>query len=113
MIYTVRALEREEIQTVFLTSEDNPAGGAPTMLEPLPEADAIVSTGYFHSLLIDELRDELPPVERVIGNPVKDYSRSPVGSIIETPGVPTRDATFAPSRFDDHYGWTHLSVFAY
>lgn len=113
VIYTVRALEREGIKTVFLTSEDNPAGGAPTMLEPLPEADAIVSTGYFHSMLIPELEASLPGVERVIGNPIKEYGRSQVGSIVRTSGVPTTDPSFAPSRFDDHYGFTKLSVFAY
>ena len=113
VIYTVRALEQEGIKTVFLTSEDNPAGGAPTMLEPLPEADAIVSTGYFHSILIDELQEKLPPVDRVIGNPTRQYSRSEVGSIAHTPDVPANEATFAPSRFDDHYGFTRLSTFAY
>lgn len=113
VIYTVRALEREGIKTVFLTSEDNPAGGAPTMLEPLPEADAIVSTGYFHSILLEELKEKLPAVDRVIGNPVKIYGRSPVGSIVQTPGVAASDASFAPHRFDDHYGWTGLSTFAY
>ena len=113
VIYTVRALEREGIKTVFLTSEDNPEGGAPTLLEPVPEADAIVSTGYFHSILIPELREKLPGVERVIGNPIKEYGRSEVGSIERTPGALTKDPTFAPSRFDDHYGFTRLSVFAY
>lgn len=113
VIYTVRSLEHEGIKTVFLTSEDNPAGGAPTMLEPLPEADAIVSTGYFHSMLIPELEDKLPGVERVIGNPVKEYGRSEVGSIAHTPNDNAADPSYAPSRFDDHYGFTKLSVFAY
>ena len=113
VIYTVRAMERLGIKTVFLTSEDNPKGGVSTMLVPIPEADAIVSTGYFHSVLVDELENELPGVERVIGNPLKEYGRSPVGSIMATPGAPTKEPVFAPSRFDDHYGFTRLSVFAY
>jgi len=33
-----QACERAGIKTVFLTSEDDPTGGAPTMLEPVPEA---------------------------------------------------------------------------
>ena len=44
VIRTVQACERVGIKTVFLTSEDDPTGSAPTMLEPVPEADAIVST---------------------------------------------------------------------
>jgi len=79
----------------------------------LPEADAIVSTGYFHSILLEELKEQLPAVDRVIGNPVKIYGRSPVGSIVETPDTSASDPTFAPHRFDDHYGWTRLSTFAY
>jgi glycine reductase complex component B subunit alpha and beta len=113
VIYTVRALEQLGIKTVFLTSEDNPVGGVSTMLVPIPEADAIVSTGYFHSMLIDELKEKLPGVDRVIGNPDKNFGRSPVGSTIETPGERASDPTFAPSRFDDHYGFTRLSTFAY
>ena len=50
---------------MFLTSEDDPTGGAPTLLEPLTEADAIVSTGFFKASLLGI--DALPPMERVIG----------------------------------------------
>jgi glycine reductase len=47
VIRTIQACERLGIKTVFLTSEDDATDGAPTMLEPLPEADAIVSTSFF------------------------------------------------------------------
>ena len=47
VIRTIQACERLGIRTVFLTSEDDATDGAPTMLEPLPEADAIVSTSFF------------------------------------------------------------------
>jgi glycine reductase len=105
VIHTVRACERLGIQTVFLTSEDTPAGGAPTMLEPLPEADAIVSTGFFNASLL-ELGD-LPPVERVIGLPTRI-----VGETREQ-AVPVAGPLASPWRHDDHYGFGHLSAFAY
>ena len=47
VVRTIQACERLGIKTVFLTSEDDATDGAPTMLEPLPEADAIVSTSFF------------------------------------------------------------------
>lgn len=113
VIYTVRALERLGIKTVFVTGEDSPEGGVSTMLLPVPEADAIVSTGYNSSLQTDELVEPLPAVERVIGSPVKQYGRSPEGSIMDTPGVKTSDPQEAPWRYDDHYGFNRKSIFAY
>ena len=44
------------IKTVFLTSEDDATDGAPTMLEPLPEADAIVSTSFFKNVTLGRAR---------------------------------------------------------
>src|SRR5262249_41171100 len=44
---SIQACERLGIKTVFLTSEDDATDGAPTMLEPLPDADAIVNTSFF------------------------------------------------------------------
>ena len=54
---------------MFLTSEDDATDGAPTMLEPLPEADAIVSTGFFKNTTLGV--PDAPAVERVIGLPYK------------------------------------------
>ena len=47
VVRTIQACEQLGIKTVFLTSEDDATDAAPTMLEPLPEADAIVSTSFF------------------------------------------------------------------
>ena len=47
VVRTVQACEQQGIKTVFLTSEDDATNAAPTMLEPLPEGDAIVSTSFF------------------------------------------------------------------
>ena len=52
VVRTIQACERLGIKTVFLTSEDDATDGAPTMLEPLPEADAIVSTGFFKNVTL-------------------------------------------------------------
>jgi glycine reductase len=111
VIYAVRECEREGIKTVFMTSEDSPEGGAPTMLLPLPEADAIVSTGYFHGRLLGI--DKFPAVERVIGDPDKRIVRSPEGTLVVDEVHPTAGPLAPPWRYDDHYGFNRLSVYAY
>jgi hypothetical protein len=46
VIRTIEACEKAGIDTVFLTPEESPVSGGPPLLEPLPEADAIVTTGF-------------------------------------------------------------------
>jgi glycine reductase len=111
VIGTVRECEREGLRTVLITSEDNPEGGAATLLQPLPEADAIVSTGYFTSALLE--LGQLPPMERVIGSPVRRVWRQS-GAIVESDtGQPTAGPLDPPWRYDDHYGFNRHSIFAY
>jgi glycine reductase len=105
VIRTLQACERSGIKTVFLTSEDDPTGSAPTMLEPVPEADAIVSTSFFRADLLG--LDPLPPVDRVIGNPQKISGR------LRDHYVPTAGPLPTPWRFDDHYGFSKLSSVEY
>jgi glycine reductase len=62
-IRTVRACERAGIKTVFMTMEDDATGGAPTLLEPHAEADAIVSV-YMPPFQ----PSTLPGVQRMIGS---------------------------------------------
>src|ERR671923_2438100 len=73
VIRTIQACERLGIKTVFLTSEDDATGGAPTMLEPLREADAIVSTSFFKNVTLGV--PPAPAVARVIGLPTKKILR--------------------------------------
>ena len=101
VIRTIQACERLGIKTVFLTSEDDATGGAPTMLEPLPEADAIVSTSFFKTRTLEV--PELPAVERVIGHQTK-----PIGPLRDQL-VPTAGPLPPPPRYDDHYGFNRLS----
>jgi glycine reductase len=101
VIRTIQACERLGIQTVFLTSEDDATGGAPTMLEPLPEANAIVSTGFFKTRTLEV--PELPPMQRVIGHQTKL-----IGALRDQ-AVPTAGPLPAPPRYDDHYGFNRLS----
>jgi Glycine/sarcosine/betaine reductase component B subunits len=106
---SIQACERRGIKTVFLTSEDDATEGAPTMLEPLPEADAIVSTGFFKNSTLRV--PDAPPVDRVIGLPHKMVAgdqRTNIGG-----GRDRRVATAGPLppawRYDDHYGFRSLS----
>ena len=101
VIRTIQACERLGIKTVFLTSEDDATGGAPTMLEPLREADAIVSTSFFKTRTLEV--PELPAVQRVIGHQTKL-----IGPLRDQP-VPTAGPLPSPPRYDDHYGFNRLS----
>ncbi len=105
VIRAIQACEHLGIRTVFLTSEDDATGGAPTMLEPLMEADAIVSTSFFKTATLG--LEPLPPVERVIGNPTKAIG--PLRDQI----VPTAGSLPPPPRYDDHYGFNRLSCFEF
>jgi glycine reductase len=111
VVHTVRACERLGIKTVFLTSEDNPEGGAPSLLKPLPEADAIVTTGFFNASLLD--LGLMPPVERVIGYGTKRAGSAEDATILMRGDVDAKGAIPPPWRYDDHYGFNRLSSFAY
>jgi hypothetical protein len=109
VIRSIQACERLGIKTVFLTSEDDATDGAPTMLEPLPEADAIVSTSFFKNVTLAV--PETPAVARVIGAPTKRVLR---GSTIGLHGgadaaLQTAGPLPPPWRYDDHYGFGSLS----
>ena len=108
VIRSVQACERLGIKTVFLTSEDDATDGAPTMLEPLPEADAIVSTSFFKNRTLAV--PTAPAVARVIGLPTKsvnDDRRTNTGTGDRM--VPTGGPLPPPWRYDDHYGFGTLS----
>ncbi len=71
VIRTVQACEKMGVNTVFLTTEEHPDTGSP-LLEPLPEARAIVTTGWGRNELmpldsVPEYDPPLPTVDRVIG----------------------------------------------
>ncbi|MCH9039265.1 MAG: hypothetical protein IIC23_07715 [Chloroflexi bacterium] len=105
VIRTIQACEQAGIKTVFLTSEDDPTGNVPTMLEPIAEADAIVSTGFFKSELLG--LGLLPPVDRIIG------SREKISGRLRDGLVPTAGPLEPPQRYDDHYGFNRLSSVEY
>src|SRR6266704_2829262 len=109
VVRSIQACERLGIKTVFLTSEDDATDGAPTMLEPLPEANAIVSTSFFKNVTLAV--PEAPAVARVIGLPTKKVLR---GSTIglhagADAALPTAGLLPPPWRYDDHYGFNSLS----
>jgi hypothetical protein len=107
VVHTVRACERLGIKTVFLTSEDSPEGGAPSLLKPVPEADAIVTTGFFNASLLD--LGLMPPVERVIGYGTRGAGSAEDATILMQGDVDAAGSIPAPWRYDDHYGFNRLS----
>src|SRR5882724_6527112 len=105
VVRTIQACEQLGIKTVFLTSEDDATEAAPTMLEPLPEADAIVSTSFFKTRTLE--LPEMPAVQRVIGHQTKL-----IGPLRDQL-VPTAGSLPPPPRHDDHYGFMTLSCIEY
>lgn len=101
VIRTVQACERLGIKTVFLTGEDTLADGISTLLEPVPEADAMVSTGFFRTEALG--LKNLFPVERVIGSVQK--LEGPLRDKV----VITGGELPPPPRYDDHYGFHRLT----
>jgi hypothetical protein len=109
VVRTIQACERLGIKTVFLTSEDDATDGAPTMLEPLPEADAVVSTSFFKNVTLGV--PDPPAVDRVIGLPWKMVAgdqRTRIGGGRDRK-VSSAGSIPPPWRYDDHYGFGTLS----
>ena len=105
VVRTIQGCERLGIKTVFLTSDDDATDGAPTALERLPEADAIVSTSFFKNVTL-QVADP-GPVSRVIGLDRKVIHR---GSGVglhggADPALPTAGTLRPPWRYDDHCGF--------
>lgn len=97
VVQVIRECNRLDIQTVWLTSDDDlPSNGVPTLLTPVPDLDAIVSTGCFRGSDIGI--PEVPSVERVIGSKTKQIGRLR-DTVVDTSGpLPP------PAMYDDHYG---------
>jgi hypothetical protein len=106
-IRTVQACEQLGIKTVFLTGEEPASSGGPPLLEPLPEADAIVSTGS--RFFTDESSAGLPAVERVIG---KEMIASDM-ALPKTSGQISARGPLPAFRGRDIYGCGRISCFDY
>lgn len=103
-IRTVQACEKLGIKTVFVTGEEPPESGGPPLLEPLPEATAIVSTGMGH-LTVD--RQPLPVMERLIG-----YETIAADIMLPKEQISAK-GPFTHFRGRDIYGFGRVSGFAY
>ncbi len=106
-IRTVQACEKLGIKTVFLTGEEPPSSGGPPLLEPLPEANAIVSTGT--RFFTEEGVEGLPPVERVIGKEIIAASLA----LPKTGGQISAKGPLPSFRGRDIYGFGRSSCFDY
>jgi len=102
VIRTVQACENVGIKTVFVTGEEPQDTGGPPLLEPLPEARAIVSVGVGHSASDPGL---MPAVKRVIGQ------RTIVADPSQRQHVVPSNGPLSGPRWIDHYGWGKLSCF--
>ncbi len=104
VIRTVQACEQEGISTVFVTGEEDPSTGGPPLLEPLPEARAIVSIGIGR---VGYERETLPPVQRVIGSSTIMRDPSQRQHLVPSDGpLPARG-------WPDHYGFGRVSCIDY
>ena len=111
VIRTVQACENSGIKTVFMTGEESPDTGGPPLLEPLPEARAIVSMGTGSAAISlgtgSEERKMLPAVERLIGQKtiVRDSS--------QRQNTIAADGPLPPRGWGDPYGLGRVSCFEY
>jgi glycine reductase len=103
-IRTVQACEQEGVKAIFVTGEEDPSTGGPPLLEPLPEARAIVSTGMG---LRGAGFGPLPAVDRVIGK--KDLVEN--GSTRQ--GTVPAAGPLPGIRWQDHFGFTRLSAYEF
>lgn len=104
-IRTVQACEKLGIKTVFLTGEESPESGGPPLLEPLPEADAIVTTGFGGHA--NRSRAPLPVVDRIVGfDTVAENIMLPDAQVSARSGVQY-------FRGRDVYGFSNLSAHDY
>ena len=104
VIQTVQACEQLGIKTVFVTTESPPEAEGPPLLMPLPEADAIVSTGIGRPA---QTRLEVPPPVRVLGGEelmatsARPWERIPANAALDF------------HRWGDHYGLGTQSCYEY
>jgi glycine reductase len=106
VIRTVQACEQIGVKTVFVTFEEDPRTEGPALLEPLPEADAIVSTGI-GAIARNGGSVELPPVERVIG------AQELVAHTGTRQGRLAANGSLPGPRWGDPYGLRRWSCFGY
>ena len=98
------ACENVGIKTVFVTGEEDPSTNGPPLLEPLPEARAIVSTGMG---IEAGSGGPLPPVDRVIGQKLLMADTSQRQNLVPS------DGPLPGIRWTDHYGFSKISAFEY
>lgn len=105
VIRTVQACENLGIETVLLTPEEHPRIDGPPVLEPLPEARAVVSVGVgLERRWIDE---PVPAPEEVIGPPEL------IADANSFEGVVSAHDSLPSPRSMDYYGFGRKSSFDY
>ena len=105
VIRTVQACENLGIKTVFITPEEHPDIDGPPVLEPLPEARAIVSAGV--GLERRWIDDPVPAPEQVIGpSELIDDANTFEGVVSAFDPLPS-------PRWVDHYGFGRKTGFDY
>ena len=111
VIRTVQACEQIGVNAVFLTFEEHPDNGSP-LLEPLPDARAIITTGWGRNELmseasIPEYDEPLPAVDKVIGRQsIMANQNALSGQVNSRSELPTY-------MWVDRYGSTSWSAFDY
>lgn len=105
VIRTVQACEDLGVKTVLITPEEHPDIDGPPVLEPLPEANAIVSAGV--GLERRWISEPVPVPLRVIGpETLVEDANSFEGTVSAWDSLPS-------PRFVDHYGFGRRSCFDY
>jgi glycine reductase len=106
-IRTVQACENLGVKTVFMTWEESPDAGGPPLLEPLPEASAIVSLGQRGGGQGGKSGTELPGVRKLIGQKLIVADGSQRQRLVPA------DGPVPGPRWSDQYGLLRTSAFDY
>ena len=103
----VQACERAGIDTVLLTGEEDPDNEGPALLEPLPEMEAVVSSGIGANMWFE--RTPMPAVERVVGAQQVQLNFGPN----EPLQILDAKSELTTLQSEDHYGFGLRSCFNY
>lgn len=103
----VQACERAGIATVLLTGEEDPESGGPSLLEPLPEMTAVVSSGIGGNMWYE--KTTLPAVKRVVGPTTLALHYGPNSPLIEIDA----HSEIKSLQWEDHYGFERRSCFTF
>lgn len=104
---TIKACENAGVKTVLITGEEHSDSQGPSLLDPVEEISAIVSTGVGSNMWYE--KTSMPAVKKVIGPKRLQINAGPDSPLMIIPSheeIPTL-------QLEDHFGFSNRSCFQY